>query len=46
MELVSKDRKILVAFENEYECYVYAMESAYSMKQENELLVSVEFIAC
>ena len=33
-------------FENEQECYVYAMQRACSMKQENELLSSVEFIAC
>ena len=33
-------------FENEQECYVHAMQRAYSMKQENELLCSVEFIAC
>ena len=33
-------------FESEEECYMYAMGRAYSMKQANELLVSVEFIAC
>lgn len=33
-------------FKNENECYVYAMKRAYNMKEENELLASVEFIAC
>lgn len=33
-------------FENEQECYMYAMGRAYRMKQENECLGSVEFIAC
>lgn len=33
-------------FSNEKECYVYAMEKAYDMTEKNELLISVEFIAC
>lgn len=33
-------------FKNEKECYVYAMEKAYNMAEKNELLASVEFIAC
>lgn len=33
-------------FESEQECYMYAMGRPYSMKEANELLVSVEFIAC
>ena len=33
-------------FESEQECYMYAMGRAYSMKEANELLVSVELIAC
>lgn len=33
-------------FGSEYECYMYAMGRAYSMGQDYELLVSVEFIAC
>lgn len=32
--------------ENEKECYLYAMSKAYNMKEENECLASVEFIAC
>ena len=31
---------------NEKECYLYAMGKAYDMTKENELLSSVEFIAC
>lgn len=31
---------------NEKECYLYAMGRAYDMKEKNELLSSVEFIAC
>ena len=33
-------------FNSEKECYVYAMSKAYNMKQKNETLDSVEFIAC
>lgn len=31
---------------NEKECYLYAMGRAYDMTEKNELLSSVEFIAC
>ena len=33
-------------FQTEKECYVYAMDRAYDMKQENECFSSLEFIAC
>ena len=33
-------------FKTEKECYMHAMEVAYSFTKENECLVSVEFIAC
>lgn len=33
-------------FDSEEECYMYAMGRAYSMKQDNEVLASVVFIAC
>ena len=33
-------------FNTEKECYMHAMEIAYSMKKENECLASVEFLAC
>lgn len=33
-------------FENEKECYIYAMSKAYDMTENNEWLVNVEFIAC
>lgn len=33
-------------FNSEKECYLYAMEKAYEMKKESEMLDSVEFIAC
>lgn len=33
-------------FDSEEECYMYAMGRAYSMKQDNEFLASVVFIAC
>ena len=33
-------------FNSEKQCYLYAMEKAYEMKKENEMLDSVEFIAC
>ena len=33
-------------FSNEKECYVYAMTRAYDMAGKNEMLTSVEFIAC
>lgn len=32
--------------ENDKECYVYAMTKAYESKEKNELLCTVEFIAC
>lgn len=32
--------------ENDKECYMYAMSKAYDMKQKNEELDSVDFIAC
>ena len=31
-------------FENEHDIYLYAMSRAYSMKNENELFYSIEFI--
>ena len=31
---------------NEKACYLYAMETAYNMTEENEMLSSLEFIAC
>ena len=34
------------SFNSEKECYMYAMEKAYEIKKENEMLDSVEFIAC
>ena len=33
-------------FCNEKECYMYAMSKAYDMAEKNELLGSLEFIAC
>lgn len=33
-------------FDNEKECYIYAMTKAYDMTEKNEILASVEFIAC
>lgn len=33
-------------FNSEKECYLYAMEKAYEMKKENEMLDSVEFVGC
>lgn len=33
-------------FDSEKECYVYAMVKAYDMTEKNEMLASVEFIAC
>ena len=33
-------------FSNEKECFIYAMSKAYDMAEKNELLSSVEFIAC
>lgn len=33
-------------FNSEKECYLYAMEKAYEMKKEDEMLDSVEFIGC
>ena len=33
-------------FNSEKECYLYAMEKAYEMKKEDEMLDSVEFVAC
>lgn len=33
-------------FNTEKECYLYAMSRAYEMKKRNELLSSIEFIAC
>lgn len=32
-------------FKDEKECYLYAMRNAYDMKEKNELLSTVEFIA-
>ena len=32
--------------ENDKECYVYAMSKAYELKEKNECLGTVEFIAC
>ena len=32
--------------ENGKECYVYAMSKAYELKEKNECLDTVEFIAC
>lgn len=31
---------------SEKECYLYAMERAYEMMKENEMLDSVKFLAC
>ena len=31
---------------NEKTCYLHAMEIAYDMTEENEVLISVKFIAC
>ena len=31
---------------SEKECYLYAMEKAYEMMKENEMLDSVKFLAC
>ena len=33
-------------FDSEKEIYLYAMNKAYDMKEKNECLGSVEFIAC
>ena len=33
-------------FDTEKEVFIYAMKKAYDMMKENELLTSVEFIAC
>ena len=33
-------------FENEKECYLYAMKKAYDLKEEMECFSSLEFIAC
>lgn len=33
-------------FADEKECYLYAMGKAYDLKQKNEALSSLEFIAC
>lgn len=33
-------------FENDKKCYVYAMSKAYELKEKNECLDTVEFIAC
>lgn len=33
-------------FNSEKDCYVYAMDRAYDMAEKNEILLSVEFIAC
>ena len=33
-------------FDNEKECYMYAMSKAYDMAEKNELFTSLEFIAC
>lgn len=33
-------------FNSEKECYLYAMEKAYEMKKESEMLDSVEFVGC
>ena len=33
-------------FKNEKECYMYAVDIAYSQRKENECLVSLQFIAC
>ena len=32
--------------ENDKECYMYAMNKAYELKEKNECLGAVEFIAC
>lgn len=32
--------------ENDKECYMYAMNKAYELKEKNECLCAVEFIAC
>lgn len=34
------------SFGSEKECYLYAMGMAFDMKEENECLSEVEFIAC
>ena len=33
-------------FESEKECYLYAMERAYEVKQGNECFDNLEFISC
>lgn len=33
-------------FDNEKACYLYAMGKAYDLIEENEMLSSLEFIAC
>lgn len=33
-------------FDNEKECYMYAMSKAYDMMQKNECFTILEFIAC
>ena len=33
-------------FDCEKDCYLYAMGRAYDMAEENELLASLEFLAC
>lgn len=33
-------------FDNEKECYMYAMSKAYDMAEKNECFSSLEFIAC
>lgn len=32
--------------ENDKECYMYAMNKSYELKEKNECLGAVEFIAC
>lgn len=39
-------RKIEFDGNSPKECYLYAMEKAYEMKEESEMLDSVEFVAC
>ena len=34
------------SFDSEKECYLYAMGEAYELIEENEMLSSLEFIAC
>lgn len=45
-EVIRKIEFVEHMFDSEKDCYLYAMNRAYGMKQENECLDLVELIAC